>query len=362
MNTSAYLQSQGWLGAGHSLPTSSGHPGLSKPLLVSQKRNLHGVGKKTHTHADQWWARAFDSSLKGLNVGGDGVHTTDNGEFVNGEGGGVKVGGEEGKRDGGSRALEMLRCGGAKWVGVEEGGLYGRFVKGEGMKGTIGQVRVKRKRERRGEDQHDGRKVRKTEGTTGVKEPDAGARDQEIAHEELLRKKRKEKKMAKKSEGEGKRLRDAGSPEAIKVPDAGVKDQEIAYKELLRKKRREKKIAKGKLPDRSEAMSASEDLGFTKAERRKRRREKKAPKVQDGTLELASVPTSSEVTLPNEVRQGEVSSVTPTSEDALLERKRRKAAKKALKALSSDLGATAVRPDPPKKERSRKHKLQALGS
>ena len=117
MDTTAYLTRQGWLGSGHSLhPT--GH-GIKKPLLVSQKLNVLGIGKKKHdAHADQWWARAFDSSLKNLDVGrNETAGTTDS------------------VRPGALGALEMYHAGGQKWAG--NGGLYAGFVKGEGLSGTI---------------------------------------------------------------------------------------------------------------------------------------------------------------------------------------------------------------------------------
>jgi nucleolar protein TMA23 len=66
MDSSAYLTRHGWLGDGHAL-----HPGgIKKPLLVSKKANVLGLGKKKNdAHADQWWARAFDSGLKNLEIG-----------------------------------------------------------------------------------------------------------------------------------------------------------------------------------------------------------------------------------------------------------------------------------------------------
>ena len=68
MNTAAYLESHGWLGSGHLLQPNG--RGLKKPLTVPKKSNLHGVGKKkVDVHADQWWARAFDSGLKQLDLG-----------------------------------------------------------------------------------------------------------------------------------------------------------------------------------------------------------------------------------------------------------------------------------------------------
>lgn len=116
MDATAYLTRQGWLGAGHSL--QPGGRGIKKPLLVSKKRNVLGLGKKLHdSHADQWWARTFDSSLKSLAVDKDQPTGTHH----------VTVGG--------SGALEMVQKGGVKGVG--KAGLYGNFVRGEGLSGTL---------------------------------------------------------------------------------------------------------------------------------------------------------------------------------------------------------------------------------
>ncbi|MCJ1396436.1 hypothetical protein MMC18_009326 [Xylographa bjoerkii] len=117
MDTTAYLTNQGWQGLGHALhPTGRG---IKKPLLVSQKSNVLGIGKKKHdAHADQWWARAFDSSLKGLEVGRNEI-----------------TGATERVRSGAWGALDMIKAGGEKWAG--NGGLYAGFVQGEVLSGTI---------------------------------------------------------------------------------------------------------------------------------------------------------------------------------------------------------------------------------
>ncbi|KAH0536507.1 hypothetical protein FGG08_006632 [Glutinoglossum americanum] len=117
MDTARYLKSQGWLGTGH--PLSAGR-GLPRPLLVSQKLDARGLGKKQN-HADQWWARAFDNSLEGLevqqgNIGADGTSEV---TVTQREKGGL---------------LESLVSG--------KGALYSMFVKGEGLVGTIGKDAV----------------------------------------------------------------------------------------------------------------------------------------------------------------------------------------------------------------------------
>ncbi|KAK5113968.1 hypothetical protein LTR62_003091 [Meristemomyces frigidus] len=101
MDARAYLSSQGWLGDGHSLDQTG--RGIKKPLLVSKKVDVLGIGLNKHQAvSDQWWLRAYDQGLK----------------------------------DFGSGKQSLLRQ--VQKHGVNRGGLYGRFVKGEGVAGTFG--------------------------------------------------------------------------------------------------------------------------------------------------------------------------------------------------------------------------------
>lgn len=104
MDASALLLRQGWRGTGHSLDTSN--RGIAKPLLVAHKQDQLGLGKRrvTHTTDDQWWMRAFDESLKNIGTGASEKST-----------------------------LNQIRT-----KGINRGGLYGFFVKGESLKGTLG--------------------------------------------------------------------------------------------------------------------------------------------------------------------------------------------------------------------------------
>jgi len=114
MDAHALLTSQGWRGSGHSLHPTSDATGLSRPLLVSQKANTLGLGKKQHRTSDMWWMNAFDKSLQGLD-------TSEQGKVVQ------KVT---------NAGLDMVVKGGAKYVG-NSGGLYASFVKGEPLSGTL---------------------------------------------------------------------------------------------------------------------------------------------------------------------------------------------------------------------------------
>lgn len=118
MDTAAYLTNQGWRGEGHALYQSG--RGITRPILVSQKQNVLGLGKKKHdAHADQWWARAFDATLKGINSTKDGVRGKTEGISLSAS----------------AQALQMVGKGGAKWVGQR--GLYSNFVRGECLGGTL---------------------------------------------------------------------------------------------------------------------------------------------------------------------------------------------------------------------------------
>ena len=69
MDAAAILKGHGWRGSGHSLDNHG--RGIVKPLLISNKQDVLGVGKRKPAHNvnDQWWMRAFDESLKELGSG-----------------------------------------------------------------------------------------------------------------------------------------------------------------------------------------------------------------------------------------------------------------------------------------------------
>ncbi|KAF2127865.1 hypothetical protein P153DRAFT_43188 [Dothidotthia symphoricarpi CBS 119687] len=102
MNAEAYLRAQGWRGSGHSLDNHD--RGIKKPLLIAHKQDQLGLGKRkaAYTTDDQWWMRAFDESLKNIGTGQEST-------------------------------LSQIRE-----KGINRGGLYGFFVKGEAIAGTIG--------------------------------------------------------------------------------------------------------------------------------------------------------------------------------------------------------------------------------
>jgi hypothetical protein len=101
MDAAKHLKGLGWRGEGHSLDSTN--RGLRKPLLISNRRAHQGLGSKTHKEkqADQWWLNAFDNALKQIGTGQE------------------------------SNLATVAKH------GVKLGGLYGFFVRGEQLTGTI---------------------------------------------------------------------------------------------------------------------------------------------------------------------------------------------------------------------------------
>ena len=140
MDAHAHLVSLGWAGPGHSLdsrpplqhkgrrglaydPSQSNNTGrgLVKPLLISQKKNAFGVGKRSHEPAagNEWWLKGFENVLS--NIGKKTVSEV----------------------TGGTATPESSSAIAGSYIG-KHNGLYGYFVKGQEMEGTIGDETAKR--------------------------------------------------------------------------------------------------------------------------------------------------------------------------------------------------------------------------
>ena len=209
MDASAYLVRHGWLGLGH--PLNSRGRGIKKPLLASKKSNVLGVGKKKNdAHADQWWARAFDASLKSLDVSG-----------VSGAGAAAEVHVTE------AEPLSRMRSGTAYG-----GRLYDGFVKGQSLGGTIApdaegamvkvqeldvekgeavsrvKKREKKRRKRRGEECSSGKA---TECLENERPASQGKSDRSQAKEKKQRKKRRQDHLSVPSGGKTTMLDDPES-------------------------------------------------------------------------------------------------------------------------------------------------------
>lgn len=118
MDAHALLKSQGWRGTGHSLHKSDDSIGLAKPILVSRKNNVLGVGRKTHVTSDQWWLNALDEQLKSLD-------TSSKTGIVQNKPTGSKT----------TKLDALLTHGAGKYSGAN--GLYSFFVSGGLLQGTL---------------------------------------------------------------------------------------------------------------------------------------------------------------------------------------------------------------------------------
>ncbi|KAF2865113.1 hypothetical protein BDV95DRAFT_587339 [Massariosphaeria phaeospora] len=138
MDTDAYLRRHGWKGTGHSLDTHG--RGISKPLLIAHKQDQLGLGKKkaAHNTDDQWWMRAFDESLQNIGTGKEST-------------------------------LSQVRT-----KGINRGGLYGFFVRGEGLTGTISSA----------EESSAAEPAESSTSSTGTSTPPTTASESEVSDED----------------------------------------------------------------------------------------------------------------------------------------------------------------------------------
>jgi nucleolar protein TMA23 len=232
MDAHAYLTRQGWRGKGHSLHHSSDSIGLARPLLVSQKQNTLGVGKKQHKTSDQWWMNAFDKSLKGLDATKEGtvVQTVNNG------------------------GLDMVAKGGSKFVGT--GGLYSCFVRGETLVGSIGvkDEVVKADLEKRVEED---KKSEKTREKRRRKD------DTESKEERRARKLEKRKKRAAK-EKNGQMT----PPTSVSTDDSDRSETKEERRERKRLKKAAKEAKRTSKEERRAAKAAKKGEKAAKKEKR----------------------------------------------------------------------------------------------
>ena len=252
MDAAAYLTNQGWQGHGHALHHSG--RGITKPIRISQKANVLGVGKKQHdAHADQWWARAFDDTLKGLN-------TTKN--ESTGEMEGIAFGS-------GAQALQMVGIGGAKWVG--QGGLYSNFVRGKSLSGTLTPGEKNYQETQSQSEDRGGRE----KGSNDMNLTMAAAKD---VKRSKRKRRQQEENIAKYSKSVGVNLiqqdpKDIGVEEDYQKPRERPKDSE--NKEQRRQRKREKKAKKAlevggcrTLPEQRGTIAGNDISTFGRPERR----------------------------------------------------------------------------------------------
>ncbi|KZM22950.1 uncharacterized protein EKO05_0003896 [Ascochyta rabiei] len=180
MNAEAYLRKQGWQGSGHSLDGEG--RGIKKPLLIAHKQDQLGLGKKkaAYTTDDQWWMRAFDDSLKNI---GSGQEST----------------------------LSQIQK-----KGINRGGLYGFFVRGESIAGTLGDS-----------EESSAAPTDASAAPSGTSTPATSASDSEPA------KKSTDRKNKRKREAEGESSKSKKS-ESKKDKTSGDKDTKKLAKKIAK--------------------------------------------------------------------------------------------------------------------------------
>jgi nucleolar protein TMA23 len=247
MDAHALLTSQGWRGTGNSLHPTNNSIGLSKPLLISQKQNNLGLGKKQHKTSDMWWMNAFDSSLKGLDTSKEGkvVQTVTSG------------------------GLDMVAKGGAKWVG-SKGGLYASFVRGECLSGTITPeerdeepLKKKRRIEEGKKESKEDRRARKAAKRALREKELTSAEEVEESSERI---ETKEERLARKAAKRALKEQDSveDSPDSNEAEDQSVNEPET--KEERKERKRLKKLAR-------EAEHKQLAVTSEKTKKKKRRKE-----------------------------------------------------------------------------------------
>jgi len=179
-----------------------------------------GLGKKKHNHADAWWERAFDSSLKTLDV-------------TNSAAGGVTV--VQTQKDG---ALGLLVKNGSNGV-AGTSALYKYFVKGASLAGTV----------------EDGYNKEDLDAVADGKTKKRKRNNDESSTDEDLDKKRKKDKKSKserKSKAPSGEVEEQKSRKSSKRRKHDKSDDEIKTSES-RKSSKDKKDRKSK---RSKTSSA----------------------------------------------------------------------------------------------------------
>ena len=268
MNAHAHLLSLGWAGPGYALDsrppaykqagkqgldynpkkiTNTG-AGLVKPLMISHRRDRSGIGKKDPKHepaaGNEWWLKGFETALG-------------------------NIGKSDGERSGTATSIQMQA------YGMKHQGLYGFFVKGQQMEGTIGHDLLKKSKKRKSDrisgntSSDDEKEAPKPKGTIedfaqaalfmAVRDKDekrwkrtekAGALEEFQQATEYFEARSNKKKHKSELEVEGAEVENAvdiGGP---------VRKEEKEERRERRRKRRQEKAAK-KAPEAEENKSSS---------------------------------------------------------------------------------------------------------
>ena len=292
MDTRAHLLSLGWAGPGHSLDSRphKGKQGLSydprhaqnngiglvKPLLVSQKKNTFGIGKKAHEPAagNEWWLKGFEAAL-----------------------------GNVGRSDskGTSGTVTPLDTDGYRG---KPAGLYQFFVKGGEIEGTIGKEFAKAKGLEK-------RKKRKSDTVEGGSDQLAESdRSEKPAFQQKMPKKRKSQDLTQDFETVGAFLevRDRSEKRQKRGEKAGAfeefqqAEQFFEARSARRKKSEQKSTSNPDLPVGESPLTKAE---YSEQESRRRVKgrsaAKKAAKKTAADPSLREIPDEEYTTNSNSI-------------------------------------------------------------
>ncbi|KAL0264310.1 hypothetical protein SLS55_000257 [Diplodia seriata] len=289
MDASALLAKQGWRGTGHGLG-STGH-GIARPLLISNKQDALGLGKKKLQVADQWWMRAYDTGLKEL---GSGKQT----------------------------ALSSIREN-----GINRGGLYGFFVRGEGLAGTLSDRTEPLSSST--SSPSDGSTPATTPEAESTPEPKKSEKKRKRADgEEGKRKKTKEGSVAqsKGKDRKGRRSKQDSADGA--APDAATEDPKLlrrAAKKALRQQRALSKQASEEEGEPAEKGGADAPAGQTTKSSKGKEKRTREGKGTDSQRESGSSDAMSEKQLKKYAAKAAEKGMTVEAFLAKKERKKQKA-------------------------------------
>jgi nucleolar protein TMA23 len=277
MDAKAHLLSLGWAGPGHSLDSrphqgrrglaydpkqapNNGN-GLVKPLLISQKKNTFGIGKKAHEPAagNEWWLKSFETALS-------------------------NVGKSESERTSGTATPEQNHS--ANGYRGKNMNLYSFFIKGAEIEGTIGPQGAEPKKSPKP-------KKRKSDSHHPQRDPSpSSSEDQKDPTETSTPKKAKSKDGADEFEQVGAFLqvrdRDEKRRRRKQKGDALKEFQQVGEFFEARSARRKASPGHCHPIDRPTPVGVTDEPPEdAEAERRRRRKERKAAKAAD-VLEAAS--------------------------------------------------------------------------
>lgn len=314
MDAHAHLISLGWAGPGHSLNSRphKGRSGLAydpkqerengngliKPLLISQKKNTFGIGKKAHEPAagNDWWLKGFETALS-------------------------NVGKSENERTSGTATPEQGRS--ANGYTGKHVGLYAFFVKGGQMEGTISSQ--SRKEQRLTE-----WKKRKSDGLDVHGGSPASSEGDASSNEARLRKKRRPKESTAEFEqiGAFMEARDKDERRRRRRQKADALEEFQQAGEFFEARSSRRKASPSRTPHVDSAAGVDATANVTEdsaEERRRRRRERKAKKKfkalhADSDAEDHALPITTSV--------DKVKSVMKVAADDSMARAVRKAEKK----------------------------------